>query len=133
MPRFTDLGSTTKSSPAERVRPDYAPEAKRRSALKLFREGFGYKAVATILGLSTNTVRDWGRAYKKGEFRVELSANQFRYTEETKVRVHALRERGLSWKEVSALTGVNISTCRAWVYGAKHAKNEEEGAHEEQN
>ena len=120
MPRLSDFGSTTKSSHAERVQPDHAREAKRRAALKLFRQGLGYKAVATILGLSANTVRDWGRAYKKGEFRVELSANQLRYTEETKLRVHALRARGLSWKAVSEMTGVNISTCRAWVYAAKH-------------
>lgn len=115
MPNFTTKGSTTtKTEAAPRVRPGYATETQRRVALKLFKQGLGYKAVSTILGLSASTVRDWGRAYKKGQFKVELSANQFRYTDAAKARVQALRERGLTWREVSELTGVNISTCRSW-------------------
>ena len=92
-----------------------ASAATRRKALKLFERGLGYKAVAEILGLAPSTVRDWGRAFKKGRFSVELHANQMRYPEAVKVQVMALRQSGLSWREISRRTGVNVSTCRSWM------------------
>ena len=98
-----------------RVRPDFAPESKRRAALELFESGKGYKTVAVTLGLSVNTVRDWSRAFKRGRFSVRLSANQYRFPAEVREHVIAEREQGLSWREVSEATGVNVSTCRAWV------------------
>ena len=109
-------GSTTSSPVPERIRPAFASAATRRKALKLFERGLGYKAVAEILGLAPSTVRDWGRALKKkGKFSVELHANQMRYPEAVKVQVMALRQSGLSWREISRRTGVNVSTCRSWM------------------
>ncbi len=119
MRALSNDGSTTSSPVPERIRPAFATTAQRRHALKLFERGLGYKAVAEILGLAPSTVRDWGRAFKRGKFRVELNTNQLRYTDATKVRVVALREDGLSWREISRQTGVNVSTCRAWVLAAE--------------
>ncbi len=104
-----------KARSVPRVRPDFAPESKRRAALELFESGKGYKTVAVTLGLSVNTVRDWSRAFKRGRFSVRLSANQYRFPAEVREHVIAEREQGLSWREVSEATGVNVSTCRAWV------------------
>lgn len=119
MRTLSNNGSSTSTPVPERIRPTtFASTAQRRHALKLFERGLGYKAVAEILGLSPSTVRDWGRAFKKGKFRVEINVNQLRYTDATKVRVVALRKEGLSWREISRQTGVNASTCRAWVLNA---------------
>lgn len=113
MPRISTAGSTAEVAP-DRTRPDFPSEAQRREALRLFKNGKGYKSVSTILGLSEGTVRDWGRAFRKGRFSVQLNRNQYRYSEETRERVVALRESGLSWKALSAATGVSVSTCRLW-------------------
>ena len=56
----------------------------------------------------------WLRDFRKGTFKVELNVNQFRYAQETKDRVIALRKEGFSWSELSKATGVNMSTCRQW-------------------
>ena len=63
-----------------------ASDKKRRQALELFERGFGYKAVADILVLSVNTVRDWSRLHKQGRFSPTMSRNQYRYTAETKAK-----------------------------------------------
>ena len=114
--RLTTRGSATNdTSPPVRIRPEYPSAQKRKAALQLFEAGMGYKSAAALLGLSAYTVRDWQRKYKKGTFRVDLNPNQYRHSPETKARVIALREEGKSWREVSEITGVNISTCRCWV------------------
>lgn len=103
----------------ERIRSERCiPDAKRRAALKLFKSGLGYKAVAAALNLSVNTVRDWGRAYKRGDFNVKVAINQYRYQDNTKRLVIDLRSAGISWKKIEASTGVKVSTCRAWVAAA---------------
>ena len=98
-------------------------EAKRRAALKLFKSGLGYKAVASTLNLSVNTVRDWARAYRRGDFEIKVAINQYRYPEETKRLVRSLRVSGVSKKKNAAQTGVKVSTCRAWV--AQACKDDE--------
>lgn len=114
--RLTTRGSSTNDeSPPERIRPKYPSAQKRKAALALFEAGTGYKSAAALLGLSVYTVRDWHRKFKKGTFHVELNPKQYRHTPETKARVIALRESGCSWREVSTITGVNISTCRSWL------------------
>lgn len=114
--RFTTRGSATQDdSPPLRIRPEFPSAQKRRAALKLFEAGIGYKSAAALLGLSPYTVRDWHRRFKKGTFKVDLNPNQYRHAPETKARVIALRAEGRSWREVSEMTGVNISTCRCWV------------------
>lgn len=106
--------STTRDLKPARERPDYPSSQKRKAAIKLFEMGVGYKNAANILGLSVYTVRDWLRDFRKGTFKVELNVNQFRYAQETKDRVIALRKEGFSWSELSKATGVNMSTCRQW-------------------
>ncbi len=118
MPRISKAGSSADVGP-ERTRPNYPTEAQRRAALKLFKSGKGYKSVSTLLGLAEGTVRDWGRAYRKGCFSVHLHINQYRYSDEMRERVAALRAQGLSWKAVSEATGVSISTCRLWCGARK--------------
>lgn len=93
----------------------HASERQRKAAKILFDKGFGYKLVSQILDLSPNTVRDWGREYRRGEFCVKVSSNQYRYSQEVKDCVRSLRAQGLSWKQISDKTGINLSTCRSWV------------------
>lgn len=99
----------------ERTRPNYASDDRRRAAIVLFEHGIGYARAAWILGVPVNTVRDWNRAFKAGKFTPTLSYNQFRYDEKTRERVRELRRSGMSWRELSAATGVPVSSCRKWV------------------
>lgn len=111
--------SSTSPAKARRIRPPgCASDYKRRQALRLFESGFGYKAVADLLDLAPYTVRDWLRAFKAGRFSVKLSNNQYRYSEEIKLRVIALRSNGLTWRQIEEATGVKASTCRTWVSNA---------------
>ncbi len=97
------------------VRRDCAPESVRRQALALFKEGRGYKLVARRLGLSEHTVRDWGRLFKQGRFRAELSEKLLYYGPEMRELVFSLRGKGMSLRAIAARTGVSISTCCAWL------------------
>lgn len=90
-------------------------EQQRKAAKILFDKGFGYKLVAKVLSLSPNTVRDWGREYKRGVFSDQPSTMRCRYSQKVKERVRELRAQGLSWQQISAETGVNVSTCRSWA------------------
>lgn len=103
----------------------YASEKKRRWARDLFEHGYGYTKVASILELSENTVRDWQREYRKGRFRVQIAANQLRYCEELRSKVVDLRTEGLSWRKISEMTQVPVSTCRKWVRGQGAEKTED--------
>ncbi len=112
---IAQAGGSVPFTPEKERRPETPSEYHRRQAKRLFEEGRGYKFVAAALGLSKYTVRDWLRAYKRGTFRVSASANQFRYSPEAKRYVADLRLAGLSWRQISAKTGVSPSTCRNWV------------------
>ena len=112
------------SKEPNRIRPQYASSQVRRQALRLFRAGFGYKSVSTLLHLSPHTVRDWNRAFKSGKFSVELSGNQYRYDDKTRELVLKLRAEGRSWKDISDITGVSISTCRSWVKALRNRDDE---------
>ena len=48
---------------ADRVRPPYASDEKRRQAAELFEHGIGYQRASRILDLPANTLRDWARAW----------------------------------------------------------------------
>ncbi len=43
------------------------PNEKRQECLKLFEQGYGYKATARIAGLNTYTVREYKRKYAAGD------------------------------------------------------------------
>ena len=92
----------------------YASEKKRRWGRDLFEHGYGYTKVASILELSENTVRDWQREYRKGRFRVQIADNQLRYSDELREKVLKMRAEGGSWRKISELTRVPVSTVRKW-------------------
>lgn len=98
-----------------RVRPDFPARAKRKAAIKLFEQGRGYKFVAKALGLSVNTVHDWQRAYRHGQFEPEVSRKLYRYPDEVRQTIVRMRRSGWSWGEISKETGVSIASCRKWV------------------
>lgn len=68
----------------------------RQKALAFFEEGVGYVRVASSLGLSKYTVRDWYRLVKRGKFKAETSENQRRYSEQTKQEALRLKAEGMS-------------------------------------
>lgn len=70
--------------------------------------------MASILELSENTVRDWQREYRKGRFRVQIADNQLRYSDELREKVLKMRAEGVSWRKISELTRVPVSTVRKW-------------------
>lgn len=102
------------SVPARQKPAFYASEKKRRWARDLFEHSYGYTKVASILELSENTVRDWQREYRKGRFRVQIADNQLRYSDELREKVLKMRAEGVSWRKISELTCVPVSTVRKW-------------------
>ena len=63
---MTETAGKEEGAPV-RHKPDfYASENKRRWAVDLFKHGYGYTKVASILELSPYTVRDWNREYRAG-------------------------------------------------------------------
>ena len=97
------------------VRRDCAPEDIRRKAKTLFESGMGYRLVARELNLSVHTVRDWGRLFRRGKFREEISEKLLYYGPEAREAVWTLRRRGLSLRAIAARTGVSVSTCCVWI------------------
>lgn len=93
------------------------PEELRAQAVKLFQAGLGYKSVAARLGIATSTVRDWGRAYRKGTFTIKPKRADAQHTDAERLQVLKLRAQGLSWKQIEELTGIHAATC--WQWGQK--------------
>ena len=99
-----------------------SPE-KRREAAELFKRGLSHRRVAEELGLSEYTVRDWHRAFRKGEFRIDVSDSLRSYDVETKQEAIRLRRSGLCWKDFEEETGIPRSTCLKWMAEAEqHAE-----------
>lgn len=99
----------------DRIRPSYASDHKREAAAFLFSQGHGYHKTAWLLELPEATVREWLRSWKKGEFQTKLPVRQYRYTEERKQEIIAMRRRGMSWNEIYKLTGISAATIRKWM------------------
>lgn len=91
----------------------------RQKALEMFQEGLGYVRVASSLGLSKYTVRDWHRLFVRGKFKAELSDNQRLYSEQTKKEALQLRASGMSWPEFERRTGISRGTCLNWMRQVK--------------
>ena len=68
----------------------------RAKARKLFEQGAGYKKVARMLGISPQTVRDWGRAFKKGEFTDAVPRQACRYDDAARATVFQMWSEGMS-------------------------------------
>lgn len=99
----------------DRIRPSYASDHKREAAAFLFSQGHGYHKTAWLLELPEATVREWLRSWKKGAFQTKLPVRQYRYTEERKQEIIAMRKRGMSWNEIYKLTGISAATIRKWM------------------
>jgi transposase len=106
------------------------PIAMRHKAYDMFTEGKSYKAVATQLGISMYTARDWKRSYDIGLFRLQRREAHHVYTDEQKVDALRLRREGLSYNAISKAVKVNRATIIQWVSSEKSregdaARNEE--------
>lgn len=100
-------------------RSDIHSDDVRSKALRLFKRGAGYKAVAHALGINVHTARDWGRSYRKGSFSPVLPAQGLMYNETVKEVVREFKKKGLSLREISRRTGVSPSTCSHWTKPAE--------------
>lgn len=104
---------------AVRFRPDFPSDEKRAHATQMFKNGMGYKIVAKTLDLSIYTVRDWLESYERGKFTEQLSPKLYRYDDNFKSKVIALRKKGLSWVELRKRTGISSATYRRWIKQAE--------------
>ena len=100
---------------ADRVRPPYASDEKRRQAAELFAHGIGYQRASRILDLPANTLRDWARAWRAGKLRTTISPHLYRYSDAVKRKAVRMRQKGHTWHEIAEATGVGASTCKRWM------------------
>ena len=91
----------------------FASEEVRRRARSLFEQGYGYKSVARVIGLSIHTVRDWGRQFKQGRFNERAAQDH----------VWRCHKQGLSLREIALETGISISTCWSWIQKRRELEN----------
>lgn len=91
----------------------------RAQAFKLFKKGFGYRTVSSMLRLSVYTVKDWDRLFKAGEFEPKLkhpgNCPENQSTKELRDKVKTEYENGASISSLSIKYGKNKSTIRYWV------------------
>lgn len=90
----------------------------KQEAVELFKRGLGYKAVARQLGLSANTVRDWGRKYRNGTLSIQSQrGRRFISEEEAEVRAQAAAyaAEGRTPAEIAKRLGILESRCRRWI------------------
>lgn len=92
-----------------------ALEPKRREAAALFKQGYGYKKTARLLGISVYTARDWNKRFKQGRFSTELPDSIRGYSEQKKAEVLDLHARGYSSYRIARILGIAQSTCSKWV------------------
>ncbi len=110
--------------PYERSLPaSFASEEVRRRARSLFEQGYGYKSVARVIGLSIHTVRDWGRQFKQGRFNERFSDSLARYERAAHDHVWRCHKQGLSLREIALETGISISTCWSWIQKRRELEN----------
>lgn len=114
-----------------KVRPEgVVPDDLREKAALLFSQGVGYRAVARVLDLSENTVRDWRRYWRAGKFKPVLPRRNYLWPEETKAKVIKMRKEGASWKTVLRETGVSAATAQKWIRDAERRKEQSAEAKE---
>lgn len=87
---------------------------KRAESVKLFEQGFGYKAAATILKISRYTVKEWYWVYKAlGEAGLlDMGKTQTKYTFEQKLcAVRAVVDEGLTKQQAMAKYKIKSPSC----------------------
>ena len=96
---------------------DWMPEAKRRQAKAMFEKGLGYKAVARLLELNVYTVRDWGREFKAGKFRVSDGEEDDTSTvvDLREDQILDLRRQGLDDRTIALRVGLSLQTVRRYM------------------
>ena len=96
---------------------DWMPEAKRRQAKALFEKGLGYKAVARLLELNVYTVRDWGREFKAGKFRVSDTelGDAATVVDLREDQILDLRRQGFDDRTIALRIGLSLQTVRRYL------------------
>lgn len=96
---------------------DWMPEAKRRQAKALFEKGLGYKAVARLLELNVYTVRDWGREFKVGKFRVSDTelGDAATVVDLREDQILDLRRQGFDDRTIALRIGLSLQTVRRYL------------------
>lgn len=99
--------------------------AERQQALELFKQGYGYKAVARRINVNLYTVRDWCRAYKSGKFTVVPYGDYA--GEDGKIgyygvvataryqRVMELKQQGKTITAIAGIMRLSVSTVRRYL------------------
>lgn len=94
-------------------------EATRRRAAALFKEGMGYKAAASLLGIPQETVRKWLDIYRSAgiEVLVMMGKKKTAYSFETKLAsVRAVADEGMTKPEAMAKFGIaSPSSFKKWL------------------
>lgn len=104
---------------ADRVRPPYASDEKRRQAAELFEHGIGYQRASRILDLPANTLRDWARAWRAGKFRTTISPHLYRYSDAVKRKAVRMRQKdtpGMRLRKLRA--SVRAPASGGWINSA---------------
>ena len=104
---------------ADRVRPPYASDEKRRQAAELFEHGIGYQRASRILDLPANTLRDWARAWRAGKFRTTISPHLYRYSDAVKRKAVRMRQKGHTCMRLRKLRGsARAPASGGWINSA---------------
>lgn len=93
--------------------------AKHEEAIRLFKTGLGYKAVATALQVKPYTVRDWARNWRN-RVRADSAAKPA-----DRKRAIAMRRQGASLMEISAQLRISKRTILSWLSADRKAQEED--------
>ena len=124
---FTVESSTAQTEQETKTHFDMAPENDSRvpiraRALQLFERGWGYKGVASELGIPAYTVRDWARQYRKGEFKVIPTRR--RYSEAVRQEVKRLHDEGFLTGQIAAALNMPKRSVRSLLVRVNSQKEE---------
>lgn len=99
--------------------------SERAQALELFKQGYGYKAVARRINVNTYTVRDWNRAFKAGKFTatpygdyegVEGRIGYYGVIATARYRrVLELKQQGKTITAIAGIMRLSVSTVRRYL------------------
>lgn len=110
----------------------------RRRAVRMFRDGAGYRAVATKLGIPKMTARTWSRIYDGGGTAAVMNVNRKHHVYSHELKLAAVKdhfEKGMTLREVMKRYGIQSeSTIKWWCReyragGAEALVNKPRGRH----